>query len=63
MKGYIRTLLLVAVLLAPVYVNGQGFEDDEDVADQVPLDGGLSLLAAGGVAYGVKKWKDLKKKQ
>jgi len=27
----------------------------------VPIDGGVSLLAAAGVAYGVKKYRDSKK--
>ena len=28
-----------------------------------PIDGGLSLLIAGGVGYGIKKVRDNKKKQ
>lgn len=28
-----------------------------------PVDGGLSLLVAGGVGYGLKKMRDKKKKQ
>ena len=29
----------------------------------VPIDGGASLLAAAGVAYGVKKYRDFRKKE
>ena len=29
----------------------------------VPIDGGASLLAAAGVAYGVKKYRDFRKNQ
>ena len=31
--------------------------------DVVPVDGGLSILAAAGVAYGVKKIRDYRKKK
>ncbi len=30
--------------------------------DDVPIDGGLSLLLAAGAAYGVKKYRDNRKK-
>lgn len=29
--------------------------------ENVPIDGGASLLAAAGVAYGVKKYRDFRK--
>lgn len=29
-----------------------------DDVDDVPLDGGISLIAAGGIAYGAKKLKE-----
>ena len=32
-------------------------------APGVPIDGGASLLAAAGVAYGVKKYRDFRKSQ
>jgi hypothetical protein len=46
---------------SPLWAQGPGFEDDTE--DTVPLDGGLSLLAAAGVGYGIKKLKDAKKKK
>ena len=55
-----KKLLVILVLLMPLVVSAQDWED-EDVEDMVPLDGGLSLLAAGGIAYGAKKWHELKK--
>ncbi|MBL7684311.1 MAG: hypothetical protein JNK00_13210 [Flavipsychrobacter sp.] len=42
------------------YAQGPGFDDD--VVDDVPLDGGVSALVIAGAAYGAKKLKDLKKK-
>lgn len=32
-----------------------------DPNQDIPIDGGASLLAAAGVAYGVKKYRDYKK--
>jgi hypothetical protein len=61
MKRYIKAAMLLLILSVPVVVYGQDFDDDQDVPDTVPLDGGLSLLAAGGIAYGAKKWHELKR--
>jgi hypothetical protein len=61
MKQYINGILIALTLCLPLTVQAQDFEDSEDVPDTVPLDGGLSLLAAGGIAYGAKKWHELKK--
>jgi hypothetical protein len=49
------TLLLCFAL--PLVTLAQGPDDPEDT----PIDGGLSLLLAAGVGYGVKKYKDVKK--
>lgn len=59
----LKSILLLIVLGLPAYGYAQGFEEDEDVIDQVPLDGGLSLLAASGAAYGLKKWHELRHKK
>lgn len=36
--------------------------DDNNSSDAVPLDGGISLLLATGVGYGVKKIRDNRRK-
>lgn len=36
--------------------DGGGSDDDDD--NEIPLDGGLSFLAAAGAAFGVKKFRD-----
>ncbi len=55
----IQVLVLIAVLLLPAIIHAQpGFGDD--VVDDVPVDGGLSLLVAAGIGYGAKKLKGKK---
>ena len=50
--------LLVIFFMLPAITHAQpGFGDD---VDDVPIDGGLSLLVAAGVGYGVKKIKQRK---
>ena len=49
----------VVILVLPIAVFAQGDPGDDPDA---PLDGGLILLAAGGIGYGVKKAYDLRSK-
>ena len=51
-------LILICCMVLPLAMYAQGPPDPEDV----PIDGGLSLLLAAGAAYGVKKYRDGKKK-
>ncbi len=55
------TFSLLFVLFAlPAICHAQpGFGDD---TDDVPIDGGLSLLVAAGVGYGAKKLKERRSK-
>ncbi len=56
----IQVLLLLAMFLVPSLLHAQpGFGDD---VDDVPIDGGLSLLIAAGVGYGAKRMKERRKK-
>ena len=52
------TLLLIVVSILPFFAMAQ----DPGGGPDVPIDGGLGLLLAAGVAYGVKKYRDGKKK-
>jgi hypothetical protein len=52
--AYIFFTLLSATALA----QGPGFDDD--VVDEVPIDGGVSALVIAGAAYGAKKLKDMR---
>jgi hypothetical protein len=52
-------ILLSILFLLPSLLHAQpGFGDD---VEDVPVDGGLSLLVAAGVGYGAKKLKNRKK--
>jgi hypothetical protein len=55
---YFSLLLLLCIAL-PMITLAQGPPDPEDT----PIDGGLSLLLAAGAAYGVKKYRDGRKKE
>jgi hypothetical protein len=49
--------LLILVVFTFVAAHAQVPDPGGDV-DQVPIDGGLSLLVAAGVGYGAKKLKE-----
>jgi hypothetical protein len=53
-----RMLIILVCIAIPMITLAQGPPDPEDT----PIDGGLSLLLAAGVGYGVKKYRDSKKK-
>ena len=52
------TLMMLLFIALPMITLAQGPPDPDDV----PIDGGLSLLVAAGAAYGVKKYRNYKKK-
>ena len=52
-------ILLYILFLLPTLLHAQpGFGDD---VEDVPVDGGLSLLVAAGIGYGAKRLKNRKK--
>jgi len=52
-------LIMFFCMAMPMIVLAQGPPDPNDA----PIDGGLSLLLAAGAAYGVKKYRDGRKKR
>lgn len=62
MKLLIKYTLLLSSLLMQTICYAQLPPDGPDTVD-VPIDGGLSLLLAAGVGYGVKKVRDQRKKK
>jgi len=61
MKKYISVSMacIVIMLLLPTILCAQpGFDDD---VNDVPIDGGLSLIVAAGIGYGMKKVADKRK--
>jgi hypothetical protein len=57
MKKYIlSTALVIALTLSSGYIMAQpGFDDN---VDDVPVDGGITLLMAAGLGYGIKRLHD-----
>jgi len=51
-------LVIVLTLSCPAFLYAQG---DLPEVNDVPIDGGLSLLLAAGVGYGIKKARDNRK--
>ena len=51
-----RLLIIICCISIPLITLAQGPPDPEDV----PIDGGLAILLAAGVGYGVKKYRDKK---
>ncbi|MEO5893060.1 MAG: hypothetical protein ABIQ31_22610 [Ferruginibacter sp.] len=68
MKKYSRSLILFIVFVLsfcvlPQIVSAQIGNPDDPYGDpDAPIDGGVSLLVAVGVGYGVKKIRDERKK-
>ncbi len=55
MKQRYKMLGLIAVFICMMSLKALAIDNDGGLADDVPLDGGLSLLIAAGVGYGAKK--------
>jgi len=66
MKQLKKTILFTALLLtatcilSTVNAQGPGFEGD---VEDTPIDGGVTLIAAATVGYGIKKLKDRRKEK
>lgn len=59
-KFYLLTAVLMIIITAiPFFALAQ----DPGGGPDVPIDGGLTVLIAAGAAYGIKKYRDHKKKQ
>ena len=50
----ISLLVICFLLVYPMILNAQPPSFDNDTSD-VPIDGGLSILLAMGIGYGIKK--------
>ena len=55
----LTVLMMMLVSILPYFAMAQ----DPGGGPDAPIDGGLSLLLAAGVGYGVKKYRDSKKKE
>ena len=50
----VQIIIAILALLSVASLYAQPPVFDEEVLDAIPLDGGLSLLIAGAVAYGIR---------
>lgn len=58
--GKMMAILSVGLMMSI----GAYAQDDNGLEDpDMPFDGGISLLAVAGVAYGVKQWRDTRSKK
>lgn len=55
MKKKLTLLLLLVFILAPFFLNTALGQPPPPPPKPIPLDGGLTLLIAAGIAYGAKK--------
>ncbi len=62
MAKFIKWVFIICIVCTPVFVMAQGFDDDV-LDNPVPFDGGVSLLVAAGIGYGLKKARDKQKSQ
>ena len=59
----IKWLTFLAVIAVSILPNIAMAQTDPGCGPDCPIDGGLSLLLAAGVGYGVKKYKEGRKHQ
>jgi len=61
----LKSLLVVSMVFVPVLLmaddGGFGGGSDDVLDNPVPFDGGVTMLVAAGVAYGLKKVHDKRK--
>ena len=57
------TIVFISLTVLPGIVQAQTDLPNADSDPDAPFDGGISLLLAAGIGYGVKKTRDYKKKQ
>ena len=68
MKKNSKSLVIFCVMFflmtgLPAFLMAQGVPPDATAVDpDAPIDGGISLLVAAGIGYGVKKARDNRKK-
>lgn len=58
----ITNLFLLVLLTLPLSGSAQLGDDFVDPDAPVPIDGGVSILVAAGIGYGIKKANDQRKK-
>ena len=62
-QALVLSVLFVLFAFMPSIINAQTTPGDPGGDVDAPIDGGVSLLVAAGIGYGVKKVRDNKKKK
>jgi len=62
-QALLLSVLFILFAFMPSIINAQTTPGDPGGDVDAPIDGGLSLLVAAGIGYGVKKVRDNKKKK
>ena len=58
---FVLGLLMIMLVCVPVLVHAQTDPNCDPIDPGCPIDGGIGLLLAAGIGYGIKKAKDLRK--
>ena len=61
-QTFLSLVLMVCILFFPVIVHADEL-DNPGGDPSAPIDGGLSILLAAGVGYGIKRMKDSRSKK
>ena len=56
-------MFIIVMAITSIKAHADVISDPGGDPDSAPIDGGLSLLIAGGVGYGVKRAREKKKQQ
>ncbi|MFI5159253.1 MAG: PID-CTERM protein-sorting domain-containing protein [Sphingobacteriales bacterium] len=54
-------LIMIILICIPVLVHAQTDPNCDPLDPGCPIDGGVGILLAAGIGYGIKKAKDLRK--
>jgi len=63
LTSFFKLSLFSMFIMLPLISSAQPDPEGDPDAPQTPIDGGISLLIAAGVAYGTKKLYDVKNKK
>lgn len=57
----LKTIFIACLIVLPGFLFAQGGFPQDVVDNPVPFDGGVSLLLAAGIGYGIKKARNNRK--
>lgn len=63
MMKHLAAFVVLMLAIVPAFAQGPGFATGVNDGCEIPLDGGLTVLAAAGIGYGLKKYRDARNKQ